>query len=287
MNPNESVEHLEAHVSVSSPDDSALDLLQKASGLSRQRIKLAMAQGAVWLTRGAKTRRLRRTQGKLHAKDELHLYYDAAVLAEMPAEATLVADLGGYSVWDKPYGMRSQGSKWGDHCTIGRWAERHLQPQRPSFTVHRLDRAANGLILVAHNRKIAAKLSKLFQKRVVEKRYLAVVNGDFSKQPNPCRVEEPLDGKSAISEFSHQELTTDGSRSLVEVLIETGRKHQVRRHLAHLGFPVAGDRLYGCGAEDEVDLQLTAYRLAFECPVSGELVKYELARAHHPAKAAC
>jgi len=150
------IDHIESHVTVDSPDDSPIDLLQQASGLSRQRIKFAMTQGAVWVTRGRNTQRLRRAKRALREGDELHLYYDATILAEIPAEPALLADVGGYSVWRKPYGLRSQGSKWGDHCTVVRWAERHLQPERPAFTVHRLDRAANGLMLVAHSKSMAA-----------------------------------------------------------------------------------------------------------------------------------
>lgn len=270
------IDHIESHVVIESTGDNPVDPLQQVTGLSRQRIKFAMTQGAVWLTRGSNTQRLRRAKRTLRAGDEVHLYYDAKILAEVPAEPTLIADVGGYSVWCKPYGLRSQGSKWGDHCTVMRWAERNLQPERPVFTVHRLDRAATGLILVAHSKKVAAALSELFRQRAVEKRYLAIVAGDFTPQPNPHRVEQPIDDKEANSEFSLRQVSRDGKRSLVDVRIETGRKHQIRRHLAELGYPVIGDRLYGTGEKDGVDLQLTAYLLAFRCPVNDEQVEYRL-----------
>ena len=266
----------ESHVTIESPDVNAVDLLQQATGLSKQRIKTAMTQGAVWVTRGSNTQRLRRAKRALREGDEVHLYYDAEILAEIPAEPILIADVGGYSVWNKPYGLRSQGSKWGDHCTVARWAERNLQPERPAFTVHRLDRAANGLILVAHSKKIAAALSELFRERKVEKRYRALVAGDFSEQPNPLRFEQPVDDKAAISEFFLQDVKDNGEKSVVDVRIETGRKHQIRRHLVELGHPVIGDRLYGTGEADGVDLQLTAYLLAFQCPVNDEPVEYRL-----------
>lgn len=272
----------ETHVRIVSPDDGPVDLLQRATGLSKQRIKWAMTQGAVWVTRGRNTQRLRRATRALRIGDEVHLYYDAKILAETPAEPTLIADLGAYSVWRKPYGLRSQGSKWGDHCSVVRWAERHLQPERPAFTVHRLDRAANGLILVAHSKSTAAALSALFRNREVEKRYRVLVAGDFSAQPNPLRVEQPVDEKHAISEFSLQSVSADSRRSLVDVRIETGRKHQIRRHLAALGHPVIGDRLYGSGEADGMDLQLTAYFLAFHCPVNDKRCEYQLANEWLP-----
>ena len=70
-------DNFETHVVIESPKDSPVDLLQRATGLSRQRIKLAMTHGAVWLTRGRKTQRLRRVKRVLRVGDELHLYYDA------------------------------------------------------------------------------------------------------------------------------------------------------------------------------------------------------------------
>ena len=273
---NNPAEHLETHVLVESSEDSPVDLLQRDTGLAKKRIKSAMHRGAVWLTRGSKTQRLRRVKRRLLRGDELHLYYDAKILAETPAEPTLLADAGGYSVWRKPYGLRSQGSKWGDHCTVVRWAEQHLQPERPAFIVHRLDRAANGIILVAHSKSMAAALSALFSSRQIEKRYRAIVAGDFSSQPKPVRVTQPIDEKAATSEFSFVQLSADVARSLVDVSIATGRKHQVRRHLAGLGYPIVGDRLYGADENNHSDLQLTAYLLAFHCPVNNEPVEYRL-----------
>ena len=270
------VDHFEAHIPVESSEYGAVDLLQSATGLSKQRVKLAMTQGAVWLTRGRNTQRLRRAKRVLRVGDEVHLYYDADILAETPNEPALIADVGGYSVWCKPCGLRSQGSKWGDHCTVVRWAERHLVPERSAFTVHRLDRAANGLILVAHSKGIAAALSRQFRERRIEKRYRALVVGDFSVHPDPFRMEQAIDGKDAISEISLLDLSPDSKSSLVDVRIETGRKHQVRRHLAALGHPIVGDRLYGAGEDGGPDLQLTAYKLVFQCPVDNEPVEYRL-----------
>lgn len=271
-----STRRFESHITVETTGANAVDVLHVATDLAKQRIKVAMTNGAVWLTRGKTTQRVRRAKRVLRPGDELHLYYDEDILAEKPAQPSLIADADGYSVWNKPYGLRSQGSKWGDHCTVVRWAERHLQPERPAFTVHRLDRAANGLMLVAHSKRMAAELSALFRNREVEKRYRALVAGDFSTQANPRRVEEPIDGKAAVSEFSCQEIRKRPLQSLVDVRIETGRKHQVRRHLAQIGFPVIGDRLYGAGDSDGADLQLTAYYLAFECPLRGQKVEFRL-----------
>ena len=271
---NEPICRIEADVLIESADDDPINLLHVATGLSRQRIKLAMTQGAVWLTRGRNTQRLRRAKRVLRVGDLVHLYYDAEILARTPAEPTLISDVGAYSVWRKPYGMLSQGTRWGDHCTILRWAERHLKPERSAFTVHRLDRAASGLIIVAHSKTMAAALSEMFRNRMLEKHYRVLVNGDFSQQPNPRRVEQPIEGKEAISEFSLQRV--EDQRSIIDVRIETGRKHQIRRHLAGLGYPVIGDRLYGHGEEDGMDLQLTAYLLRFRCPVNDVPVEYRL-----------
>jgi len=261
-------QRFEKHIEIKKKDVITVDLLSSETGLSKQLIKQVMQKGAVWISHKNYTQRLRRTKKKIHIGDTLHLYYDHNVLAKVPPEPTLISDEGHYSVWNKPYGMLSQGSKWSDHLTITRWAELHLKPQRVSFIVHRLDRAANGLILIAHEKNAAAKLSKLFENRLIDKRYHIWVHGQFSDKvtpQNPVTVNHAIDDRSAISHFTQLHYDAKQNRSLLDVSIETGRKHQIRRHSALLGFPVVGDRLYGRD-DDHEDLQLSAYYLAFKCP---------------------
>jgi len=249
-------------------------LLSAESQLSRQQVKQAMHKGAVWLTHASHTRRLRRDKSVLKPGDELHLYYNPGVLDQEPPEPRLVADEQDYSVWYKPAGMLSQGSKWSDHTTLTRWAELHLQPQRPAFLVHRLDRHADGLMLIAHSKSMARHLSAMFEQRSVEKRYRVWVHGKFPSQQQGLRLDQELDGKLAISVATRVEFDAAKNRSLLDVLIETGRKHQIRRHLAMAGFPVVGDKLHG---EDfDNDLHLTAAYLAFSHPVSGAPKVYQL-----------
>ena len=260
----------EKHIQVIGKDSIAVDFLALESGLSKQLIKKLMQKGAVWQTIGKKTQRLRRAKKALRYGATLHIYYDKAVLDMIPPEPRLLADEGHYSVWHKPYGMLSQGSKWGDHCTITRWAEQYLLPQRNSFTVHRLDRAANGLIIVAHEKKAAAALSDLFKRRQIDKRYRVLVHGQFDKEitlEKPMSIDSKIDERDAKSHFSFVKYDPEKNQSLLDVNIETGRKHQVRRHSAELGFPIVGDRLYSniCVSDN---LQLTAYYLAFKCPFS-------------------
>ena len=276
---------IELHLDVTVPDALPVDLLHAASGLTRQAVKKAMRNGAVWLTRGQSSRRLRRAKRPLRAGDQLHLYYDPRVQAETPPEPLLIKDMGGYSLWRKPAGMRSQGSKWGDHCTIMRWAEQHLEPERTSYTVHRLDLAANGLILVAHSKAMAAALARQFSERLIDKNYRAIVHGDLSYLREPVTVDTPVADKTARSTIACREVSADGRRSVADVSIETGRKHQIRKHLAELGHPIVGDRLYGSGAVDNADLQLTAWRLAFHCPVQDQPVEYRLPERWLPSLA--
>lgn len=269
--PADTAQPFERHLEVTATLSPVAHLAEH-TGLSHQRIKHAMQCGAVWLTRGTHVQRLRRAKKPLQIGDTLHLYYSDQVLNATIDPPTLIADENAYSVWYKPFGVRSQGSKWGDHCTVYRWAERHLKPERSSFTVHRLDMAATGLMLVAHQKKAAAALAELFRGRKIEKHYRAVASGTFAPSQEPITVETPIDGRSARTLV--RVLETRDARTLLDVEIETGRKHQIRRHLAELGHPVIGDRLYGSDVSQ--NLQLTARSLAFICPVTGEPKRYDL-----------
>jgi len=249
-------------------------LLASQCGLSKQKAKEAMQKGAVWLTHGKHTRRLRRQKSQLKAGDSLHFYYNPEVLKATAQTAVLIADEQSFSLWNKPSGMLSQGSKWGDHTTITRWAEKNLEPQRPAFLVHRLDRAARGLILIAHSKKAAQNLSALFAHRAIEKHYKVIVHGEFPDQEE-IHFDNPIDDKASHSIATREAFDAHQNRSLLDVRIESGRKHQIRRHLSEAGFPVVGDRLYGHEGDSE-DLQLASASLEFINPFSTKHEKFML-----------
>ena len=265
--------HFESHITIVSAGLTALDQLTANTPLSRQKLKKAMTNGAVWLESSIGTQRLRRAKKVLSVNDRLHLYYDEAIQNTRPEDALLIADEGDYSIWNKPYGMYSQGTKWGDQCTLHRYAEQFLQPQRPAFPVHRLDRAATGLMILAHSKTMAANFSTLFKNRSIQKRYTAVVEGALDNLSLPYIISSDIDNKPAISKIIA--LQKRGDNTIVSIEIETGRKHQIRKHLSELGYPIVGDRLYGSGKSEE-NLQLQSNYLNFNCPIKNTTQEYSL-----------
>lgn len=265
----------ERSTTVATTGERAIDLLAaQTPELSKQQLKQAMQQGAVWLKpAGRKTqKRLRRVTHTLTAGDSLSLHYDSDLLAKKVEPAQLVGDEHHYSVWDKPAGLLAQGTLFGDHCSLLYFVEQHFKPRRHCFLVHRLDSAASGLMLVAHSERAAAAFSQLFQQRAMTKHYRVTVEGLLDK--NCTLIHEPLDGKEAITRIE-QNTELENGRSELRVLIETGRKHQIRRHLAGVGHPVIGDREYGSAFTKEA-LQLRAIALAFTCPISQKPRSYSL-----------
>lgn len=264
--------------------------------LSKALLKEAISKGALWLTRAKYTQRLRRVKKPLQIGDQLHFYYNSSVLASKVPDAVLISDESDYSVWYKPYGMLSQGSKWSDHCTISRFTQQHLTPERPVFIVHRLDRAATGLILIAHSKKAAKALSSMFENRTVEgksegenkknyleKYYQIIVHGDHSKHEQPQRITTNVDGKSARSTFTCLAYDDVKNQSLINVKIDSGRKHQIRIHAASVGLPIVGDRLHGIADDNTAqNLQLCAVSLSFICPFSKNNKLFELNEVLRP-----
>jgi len=263
--------HFELHIKASAAGQSALDLLAEKAPVSKQKLKTAMKNGATWLESANGIHRIRRAKKPLAENDTLHLYYDAAIQDSTPAAAELIADEGEYSIWHKPCGMFSQGTRWGDHNTIYRWAEQHLEPQRPAFPVHRLDRAASGLMILAHTKKMAQAFSEMFKHRKIQKQYRATVTGKLDGLDLPYRIETIIDDKPAISKIIT--LQQQGDDTTVSIEIETGRKHQIRRQLSDMGYPIVGDRLYG-SKTSEHNLKLQAVYLKFVCPITGQVREY-------------
>lgn len=262
-------------VSVEEPDASAADVLAAGSGLSKTKVKDAMVKGAAWIRKKGKTRRIRKATASVSAGDILELHYDEAILAAIPPEPRLIADEGGYSVWFKPAGLMAQGTMYGDHCSLMRQAELFFANKRKVHLVHRLDREAAGIMLLAHTREAAAGLSLLFRDNLIVKGYRAEVLGEVGAVGHKGVIDMPLDGKEARTVFTVLSYEPPKDVSLVDVMIETGRLHQIRRHFDMIGHPVMGDPRYGTGNKNREGLQLVAYRLSFRCPLRGRQVGYK------------
>lgn len=154
---------------------------------------------------------------------------------------------------------------------------------RPGI-VHRLDKDTSGIMLVAKTDKVHQKLVECFKHRLMTKQYLALVHGQPAQLTG--RISAPIGrhpvhrtkmavrektGKHAASTWELIE-RIDNKYSLLKVTIETGRTHQIRVHLAHLGCPVAGDTVYGASRDNRIFPRqlLHAWRLAFVHPVTAE-----------------
>jgi len=155
----------------------------------------------------------------------------------------------------------------------------------PLEAAHRLDRDTSGLLVLARSRAARTALGRSFERGDVVKRYLAVVTGrppedtgelhlPLAADPDrpPRHRVDPVHGKRAATRWRLLEVTTDAAAptSLVAVEPLTGRSHQIRVHLAWLGCPIVGDRLYGPpGRPTTGSLALHAAALELPHPASG------------------
>ncbi len=185
------------------------------------------------------------------------------------------------AVINKPAGIAVSGNQ---HRTIKNALPFNLTPShlegalRRPLPVHRLDGPTSGLLLVAKTSAASVHLSRQFQERSIKKEYLAVAMGKLS---NTGTINNPLDNKEAITKYEVLQ-TVPSLRSnflsSVRLLPETGRTHQLRRHLAGVGCPILGDALYG--REGEVlkhkGLFLCAMALSFAHPISKQQMEVRM-----------
>lgn len=158
------------------------------------------------------------------------------------------------------------------------------------YPVHRLDRATSGVLLLGKGKEVARDLNKLFEERKVEKRYLALVKGeapdagiaDRPLSPDPQGKGRPRrDPVPAFTMF--RKLLQLEFVSLVEAMPLTGRVHQIRRHLYHLGHAIAGDKKYGFRALNRIykkehgleRMALHAWKMSFVHPLTEERIVCE------------
>ena len=272
-------------------DGRRLDVqLAEASGLTRSRVAALMEQGLCLVDGRAEVK----AGAKARPGQQVVLTVPAPKPAvpqaeDIPLEILYQDD--DLAVVVKPCGMVVHPAAGNEDGTLVNALLHHLDSLggiggelRPGI-VHRLDKDTSGLLLVAKNDAAQLALSRQLQERQMEKHYRALVDG-LMKEPSG-RVEAPIarskkdrkkmavdpEGREAVTEWAV--LAEGRGVTLLDVHILTGRTHQIRVHMKHLGHPVCGDPIYGSLRGARVPrLMLHAWSLAFTHPRTGERMMF-------------
>lgn len=146
------------------------------------------------------------------------------------------------------------------------------------YAIHRLDRRTSGLVIFARNRVAENELLTAFKNRLLDKKYHAIVKGQFNSSHAILKNYCVKDAKNSIVKVidkptpnaveiitEYKVIKTIGSNSLVEITLHTGRTHQIRAHMAYIGHQVIGDGKYGV-ADRKDRLRLASVSLKFDLP---------------------
>jgi 23S rRNA pseudouridine1911/1915/1917 synthase len=189
-------------------------------------------------------------------------------------------------VIDKPAGLLSMGSEREKERTAHRILNDYLKTLNKSrlqqaFIVHRLDRDTSGLLLFARSVATQEELQRNW--KLVTKKYFAVVEG-ATRNPEGTLTDRLVESKSLlvhrvsqggeIAITHYRAIATRDDFSLMEITLETGRKHQIRVQLAGAGHPVVGDRKYGARTDPARRLALHSCELKFRHPISGAPMEF-------------
>jgi 23S rRNA pseudouridine1911/1915/1917 synthase len=190
----------------------------------------------------------------------------------------------------KPAGVLSQGDETGDPDLLSiarQWVKTTFDKPGEAFLglVHRLDRPVSGVMVFARTSKAAARLSDQFRRHAADKRYLALVEGELEgsgrrqdfllKEDRQVRIVDKSIPGGKLASLRWEALAAGGGRTLVRVVLETGRSHQIRVQLAAMGSPIVGDLRYGAKTVlDGRNLALHAYALGLEHPTRKEAMQF-------------
>jgi len=247
--------------------------------VSRSKVQKAIKDGLV-LVNGTK---VCETDFQLKALDTVELpEFIKEELKASDIELNVIFENDDIAVIDKPAGLVVHPGAGNMEDTLAQalltrypGIENVGDPHRPGI-VHRLDEDTSGLILVAKNQPALEYFKEQFQNRTIEKEYLALVVGVPAKKHDI--INEPLEkvplkqkmrvgsGKEAITEYFVQGSDASGHFALIRVKLHTGRTHQIRAHLAYIGHPILGDKIYGQKSELLNRQFLHAFRLKFQLP---------------------
>jgi len=190
----------------------------------------------------------------------------------------------------KPSGIVSSGDTLKEGQTLFTQIRSYLRSRygmrEQLFVVHRLDKAVEGLIMFARAEFVKEKLQENWKQ--VSKYYVAqttaipeeksgVIRSWLREEEHMKMVsyeQEVLDSKEAITHY--RVLKTMGQYALIEIMLETGRKNQIRIHLSSIGCPIVGDRRYNDDDRTVKSIKLLSYKLEFAHPVNGQAMRFSL-----------
>lgn len=266
------IPYLEEPIRLSDLPSGTLTTLPTRSGL-----KKAVKKGRI-LINGHKGH----TSNILRGGEELKVLaaQEVSTRTEMSIPISVLAEDDFLALVNKPGGLVVSGNK---ARTLEHALPTVLKPSAEKGSlakpqaIHRLDYPTSGIVLIGKTANAVVQLNQLFEKREVFKTYFAVVVGKLGSEGN---ISLPVDDKRAETLFSVKETIPSekfGALSLLELHPTTGRRHQLRKHLAHLGCPILGDKEYG--TEGLIlhgkGLFLHAFALRFLHPVTQKVVKVE------------
>ena len=205
--------------------------LSSKLSVSKRAAKNLMDDRAVWVNRKC----VWMAHHALHQGDTVEVPASHTSKAEAPSKIRLLVEDEHFIVADKPSGMLAVGEGSAEE------ALRVQSGQTALKAVHRLDRDTTGCLLLAKSAAAFDAAVALFKTRRVTKIYHAIVFGVFDRPAST--IDQELDGERAVSHIQREAVSKDAS--FLKVRIETGRTHQIRRHLAAIRHPVLGDREHG------------------------------------------
>lgn len=191
-------------------------------------------------------------------------------------------------VVEKPAGLLTYGEKGTTGTSLYRIINDYLKERSKGreriYVVHRLDREVSGILVFAKTEKIQEHFKEHWKE--TEKKYLALVEGKppktegtvkgWLKENKAQMVYSSAESPGAKYAITHYKVTREiPAHSLLEIQIDTGRKHQIRVHLSNMGCPIVGDRKYGASEKIKRRIRLHAFYLAFRHPVSGNQLQFK------------
>ena len=259
-------------------------VMEKMYGISRNRAKALIANRVVLVNNAITTHPLT----ELKAGQVVQIDRSKRKMSFHSNELDIVYEDPYLLIIDKHPGLLSMSNN-SRQQTVQTVLNRYLEKgggRNTSHLVHRLDRDTSGLMVYAKDVQTQQSLINGWQQLVTDRRYIALVEGELENSRGRIQSwltedkrfithSSPVDNGGKLAVTHYEVVASSNGYSLVECELETGRKNQIRVHMADLGHPVVGDHKYGSENDPIRRLGLHAYMLCFVHPVTGKHMRFE------------